>query len=306
MRAIVTGANGFIGTQLRATLAGRGYDVVPIVRADFADSRFEHAVDGADVVIHAAGATRAPTREGLRASNVELTRRVVAAAMQARAKRLVFISSQAAAGPAASLDRPVTEDDQPAPIEAYGESKRDAEVIVRESGLPAVIVRPAAVYGPHDRDFRAMFSLARRGMAIHPGNRDQWISIIHVRDCADAIALAASTPAAEGRTYFLANDEPVQWASLFEIARSASAARPRLDVDIPLPLVQLGAKGGDILARLTGHASLLTSEKVALGRPSFWVCSNARAKRELGFTPRVPLATGIAETYRWYLENGGL
>lgn len=304
MITVVTGANGFIGRHLCTTLARRGYETRPVVRADFTDNRFERIVDGADVLIHAAGATRAPTRAKLRASNVELTRRALDAARKAGVGRFVFVSSQAAAGPAQSLAQPSREEDKPAPVEEYGISKRDAERLVRDSGLSATIVRPAAVYGPGDRDFRAMFSLAHRGLAIHAGNRDQWISIIHVRDCVDGILRAAMSNEAIGREFFLANDEPVQWRTLFDLARAAASSPRLFDVEIPMPLVRLGALMGDAAARLTGRAGLLTTQKVLLGAAPFWVCSNERARRELGFVPATPLATGVAETYRWYVDNG--
>lgn len=306
MRALVTGANGFIGRSLCALLGERGDEVVPIVRADFASGRFERDVRNADVVVHLAAKTRAPTRERLREANVELTRRVLAGAKAGGAKRFVFVSSQAAAGPAPSLDRPKREDDAASPVEAYGESKRRAEQLVTDSGLPFVIARPAAVYGPHDKDFRALFALARRGLAIHAGNRAQWISIIHVRDCVAGLLLAATDDLALGSTYFLANDDPVQWDELFELARDVTGAKRIANIEIPIPFVRLGALFGDIAARVTGNASLLTSEKVELGVAPFWVCSNEKAKRELGFVPRVALRDGISETYRWYLENGGL
>ncbi|HEY4304160.1 MAG TPA: NAD-dependent epimerase/dehydratase family protein [Gemmatimonadaceae bacterium] len=303
---VVTGANGFIGRHLCTTLAQRGHEVRSVVRADYTDNRVEKIISGADVVIHAAGATRAPTVAKLRASNVDLTRRVIAAAKNAGVRRFVFVSSQAAAGPSPALDQPTTEDESPAPVEQYGISKRDAEALVRDSGLSATIVRPAAVYGPGDRDFRAMFVLARRGIAIHAGNREQWVSIIHLRDCVDGIIRAATSDDAIGRTYFLANDDPVQWRTLFDLARSAASARRLFDVEIPLPLVRVGALFGDGAARISGHAGLLTSEKVRLSAPPFWVCSNQGARRELGFIPATPLDVGVAETYRWYLENGGL
>lgn len=306
MVTVVTGANGFIGRHLCTTLAHRGYETRPVVRADFTDNRFERIVDGADILIHAAGATRAPTRAKLRAANVDLTRRAIDAARAAGVKRLVFVSSQAAAGPAHSRDRPIREEDRPAPVEEYGISKRDAEDLVRASGLPATIVRPAAVYGPGDRDFRAMFALARRGLAIHAGNREQWISIIHVRDCVDGIIRVATATAAVGHEYFLANNDPVQWDTLFELARGAASAGRRLNIEIPMPLVRVGALLGDAAARITGHAGLLTTQKVLLSAAPYWICSNERAHRELGFVPATPLAAGIAETYRWYLENGGL
>ncbi|HEY5060299.1 MAG TPA: NAD-dependent epimerase/dehydratase family protein, partial [Gemmatimonadaceae bacterium] len=218
--------------------------------------------------------------------------------------RFVYVSSQAAVGPALSRDAPVDERTPPAPIEEYGRTKLAAEQIVRDSaGIPTAIVRPAAVYGPHDRDFLALFRLAARGVAIHPGNRNQWISIIHVADLVDGIFRAATDTRAVGRTFFLANDEPVQWAELF-CGVAACAGRPlAIDVEMPAALVDAGASLGALASRLTGHATLLTTDKVALSKSPFWICSNARARSELNFLPKLNLQDGLCETYHWYREN---
>jgi nucleoside-diphosphate-sugar epimerase len=305
MIVAVTGANGFIGRHLCAAFRDAGHDVREIVRRDLAEGLDRKLAD-ADVVVHAAGATRAPTRDALRTSIVALTGTVIAAAKRARIGRFVFVSSQAAAGPASNRAKPVVESDPPAPIEEYGRSKRDAEGLVSACGLPFTIVRPAAVYGPGDRDFLPLYRLGRDGMAIHPGNRDQWISIVHVQDCVAGILAASSTLRAVGGTYFLANDEPVQWRTMFELVRAASGARRLVDLEIPMLIVESAAQLGDLAARVSGHAGLLTSEKIALGKPRFWICSNERAKRELGFAPRVALRDGIADAYRWYAANGRL
>jgi hypothetical protein len=98
----------------------------------------------------------------------------------------------------------------------------------------------------------------------------------------------------------------VQWGSLFELVGGIASATFLFDIQIPMPLVRLGALFGDAVARITGRAGLLTTEKVRLGAAPFWVCSNERARDELGFTPATPLDVGLAETYRWYLDNGGL
>ena len=102
MIAAVTGANGFIGQHLVRRFSGAGWEARAVVRRDFDIESGELArrFDGADVVVHAAGATRTPTEAGLRDSNVRLTARVIEAAQRAGVGRLVFISSQAAAGPA--------------------------------------------------------------------------------------------------------------------------------------------------------------------------------------------------------------
>ena len=304
MIVAVTGANGFIGRHLTSALARRGHEARAIVRADMAGGRLPDLLAGADVVIHAAAATRAPTHEALRRSNVELTGDVLDAARTARVGRFVFISSQAAAGPATSRARPVREDDAPVPIDEYGRTKLAAERIVSASGLPFTIVRPAAVYGPGDRDFAVLFRLARLGIAIHPGNRAQWISLLHVDDCVAGIIATADSTAAIGRTYFLANDEPVQWGTLFAMARDAMGAAAVIDVEIPRAIVAVAALAGDVAGRVTGRASLLSTDKVALAVPRFWICSNARARVELDFRPRVELALGFAATAAGSTVNG--
>jgi nucleoside-diphosphate-sugar epimerase len=307
MIVAITGANGFIGQHLCERFAERGDVVRQIVRRDLDSPSIGETFDGVDVIVHAAGATRAPTRALLRASNVELTRRVVDLARRSNVARFVFVSSQAAAGPASFLDAPVTEDMSPAPIEAYGRSKLDAEHVVRSAeGMSWVIVRPAAVYGPRDRDFLALLRLARHGIAIHAANRTQWVSIIHVRDVVDGIVHAAILPRAVGGTFFLANEAPVQWAEVFRSAARVARRRLIVDVEIPAWLVEVGAAAGDVLARVAGSAGLLTSEKVALTKPRFWICSSERAKRELGFVPRIGLQEGLTETHDWYRTHGWL
>src|SRR6185437_10574655 len=184
-------------------------------------------------------------------------------------------------------------------IEAYGRSKLDAESLLRAaSDLEAVVVRPSSVYGPGDRDFPIVFALASRGVAIHPANRDQWISIVHVSDLVEGMLRAATESAAAGRTYFLANDDPVQWDTIFRMSAAMAGRRLWLDVEIPRPVITLAAHVGDAVARLTGRAGLITSEKVKMARPRFWICTNARARRELGFDPAVPLEEGMRAAQR--------
>src|SRR5262249_41289120 len=213
----------------------------------------------------------------------------------------------AAAGPAMFLNTPVSEHTPPSPIDAYGHSKLDAErVIHRVFGESLVIVRPAAVYGPHDRDFLAMFRLSRHGLAVHAANREQWISIVHVDDLSRGVMLASTSSDAIGRTFFMANDRPVQWRDLFRSAAEAAGKTLRADVEVPRWLVRAGAMAGDLMSRVTGKAGLLTSGKVALTAPPYWICSSARIREELGFMARIPLQQGISDTYRWYRTHGWL
>lgn len=306
MIAAITGANGFIGQHLVTRFEAARWTVRPIVRRDFADGRLRDLLAGADVVVHAAGATRAPRPRDLDRSNVDLTAHLLREASESRVRRFIFVSSQAAAGPAISLETPTTEQTTPTPIDAYGRSKLAAEQLVRSADLEHVIVRPVSTYGPGDRDFLEMFRLARRGIAIHPGNRDHWLSIINVNDLATAIVACATSLDAVGKTFFLGAEEPVRWCDLFRDAALASGTRLAIDVEVPATLVRVAGRFGDIVARATGRAGLMTSEKIALSRPRYWVCSSNRARREIGFAPSVDLQTGLSEAYHWYRTAGWL
>ena len=304
MIAAITGANGFIGQHLVRRFTEAGWQTRAVIRADYESDTLARIFADADVVVHAAGATRAPTHQQLYAANVELTKRTLDAARASHAGRFVYISSQAAAGPAPSRDGPVDETTPPAPIEEYGRTKLAAERVVRDSaGIPTVIVRPSAVYGPRDRDFLSLHRLAAHGAAIHAGNRNQWISIIHVGDLAHGIFAAATETRAVGRTYFFANDEPVQWPTLYRNVATCAGRSLAFDLEVPPVLVDAGATVGDWMARLTGRATLLTTDKVALGKPPFWICSSARARAELNFFAKIQLQNGLCETYHWYREN---
>jgi len=306
MIVAITGANGFIGQHLVRQFRERRWEVREVLRADFDGDRVRDLLGGANAVVHAAGATRRPTVDGLRDANVGLTQRVVEAARASGVGRFVYVSSLAAVGPAVSHDQPVSEATQASPVEAYGQSKLDAEELVRTSGVPWTIVRPAAVYGPGDKDFLELFRVAQRGVAVHAGNRSQWFSILHVSDLVDAIVSATETDEAARRIYCLANETPVQWADLFSLAAKCAGRELWLDVELPSWLVDAGAFVGDIVAKITGSASLLSSGKVALAKPKAWVCSSALAREELALGPGTPLDRGFCETYRWYVEQGWL
>jgi len=277
-----------------AALERDGHAVRPIVRSDFASNRLASALEGVDVVVHCAAATRDPSHGALRRSNVELTQRVIEAALATRVGRLVFISSQAAAGPATSRNDAVRESDAPHPVEEYGRTKLAAEYLVQASGIPYVILRPAAVYGPDDRDFAALFAGARRGIALHAANRAQWISIIHVDDCVRGIIASVQSSGAENRTYFLANADPVQWDELFRLAAAAFGKKLWLDLEVPAGIVRVAALLGDAAGRLTGKQPLLSSEKIRLARDPYWICSPDLAATELGFRSAISLPNGIA------------
>ncbi|HEU5304939.1 MAG TPA: NAD(P)-dependent oxidoreductase, partial [Gemmatimonadales bacterium] len=182
MKALVTGATGFVGSHLAETLCQRGYEVtalarspvkaaalanqgVRVVRGDLHDTAaLDRAVEGQDVVYHVAGVVAARDEAEFLRGNREGTRNIVAAAERGQRPRFVLVSSLAAAGPA-PRGAPLTGGEAPRPVTAYGRSKLAAEQTVAASSLRWSIVRPPIVYGPRDREILKVFRLARLRIA---------------------------------------------------------------------------------------------------------------------------------------------
>ncbi|HEX7939381.1 MAG TPA: NAD-dependent epimerase/dehydratase family protein [Gemmatimonadaceae bacterium] len=322
MIAVVTGASGFIGRNLVRRLLSRGAEVRCLVRprggrapegaaafpVSYDDQRSLdrcHAFDGADVVFHLGGATRAVGERQFERANVAPTRMLLRAITERRAgPRFVYVSSQSAAGPAAP-GQSVTEDDAPAPREAYGRSKLAAERVVQgfSDRVSTTIVRPCAVFGPWDSGFLALFRLARAGWLIYPGVERHEMSLLYVDDVVDGLVSAAREKAAIGRTYFLASRSTVTWGQLGQHISAALGVSPRA-VNLPIGLVSAASVVGEWVGRLTGTAPLLSKSRAVLAAQPRWVCSGSRAGIEIHFNPARALPDAIRETYLWYVQSG--
>lgn len=253
-------------------------------------------------VIHCAGATKAQPLSGFYTINQIGTRNVVEAvnATRGQVRRLVHISSLAAAGPA-TAKAPAREEDPPRPVSEYGKSKLAGELEVRERcRAEHVIVRPPAVYGPRDGEFLRLFRSVQAHLLPSPPGQ-QALSLVYVRDLAAAVVAVLEPPAAANRTYFVASPEVVTAKAM---GQEIAAALGTWTLPLPLPsaCLWLACLVEEIKSRCTGRANVLSLQKYAELRAPGWVCDPSRLRRELGLECSTLLRTGIRETLSWYRQ----
>lgn len=320
--AVITGASGLLGGNLAVELLARGFSVratkrsstkvahlegyaIEWVPGDLDDERaLAVAFRGADVVFHCAAMVSIlakPTPE-LVAANVQGTRNVLSAFAEAKAGRLVHVSTTAAVG--VSRDgKPSDESatwnfDEFGLADGYSITKRDAEHAVKaaaDGGLDAVIVNPGYMFGPLDAKPSSgslLVDVARRKIpGVVPGKN----SFCDARDVAAGM-IAAFEKGARGERYILAG-ENLGYAEVFErAARIAGVSPPRRRV----PYVGALALGlfGDVSAAL-GRMPLVTTTTVRYGFSDRFVFSSERARRELGYHNR-PLDDSIRDAFDWF------
>ncbi len=326
MKAAVTGATGFVGSHLVDALLARGASVSCLVRSldkarragldkgcrllegDLDDASAVRALaEGADVLFHVAGAVTVTSGGNGQFARVnrEGTERVVEAARESHVRRLVYVSSLAASGPS-RRGAPLLDAGAGQPVTPYGQSKLAGEDVVRAAGIPFAIVRPPSVYGPRDHNqFLPAFRLARSGWAPVLGDGLQELSLIHVRDLAEALLAVAQAPRAEGRTYHAAHPAVVTQRELFAAVGRAVGRKVRI-VPLPRPVVWAVLYAVGTVADLVGSGTVLRPTKAAELFAPAWTCSSVPLRSDTGWTARLPLDDGLAETARWYREAGWL
>ena len=326
MRVFLTGATGFVGRHVAESLASGGHELRCLVRsreraAHLVDAGHElvvgglldepvvsRAVEDVDAVVHVAGLIAARSRDQMRRVNVTGAGQLAAACRAASSlpRRFVLISSLAAGGPSAVDGGGVREDDEPRPVSCYGESKLDGERAVQRAlpdGTALTVIRPPAVYGPHDRGIYEFFRAASRGVCLRLGSQPRAVSIVHGADLAEGVRLALEGAVAAGRTYYVADADSHAMDDL--LARIVSAVgRKAISLRVPDLAVRVAGAVAEEIARLRGAVPTFSRDKVREFLAPGWVCDSTRAHEELGWKPARTLDEGLRETADWYRAAG--
>ncbi|MGM9428205.1 UDP-glucose 4-epimerase family protein [Hydrogenophaga sp. MI9] len=281
----VTGASGFVGSALCRHLQTLGHPVVPLLRTprpEWPGARivgelgpetdWTNALQGVDVVVHCAARAHIPLRPGpqdleiCRRINVEGTRSLAQAAVRSGVQRLVHVSSIKVLGESSPPGAPLRADSPPAPEDAYGVSKQEAELalqaVTAQTGLQTVIVRPPLVYGPGVKaNFLRLMQAVHRGVPLPLGSVHNLRSMVALDNLTDLLALCAVHPAAAGQTFLVSDGQDLSTPDLIRGMAQALGRPARL---LPFPPSWLRLAG-----RLTGRADqverLIGSLQVDIG-----------------------------------------
>ena len=278
---LVTGGNGFIGSAVVGELALRGLavrsserslPVTPLTHVDYAlapalgrDANWEDSLRGVATIIHTAARVhvmRDHSTDALseyRRVNVEGTLSLAEQAAKAGVKRFVFLSSIKVNGGETEPGRPFTEADAPSPKDAYGVSKLEAELglkqLAMKTGMEVVILRPTMVYGPGVKgNFARMMRVVSMGIPLPLKSVNNRRSMISLKNGVDLILCAAQHEKAAGNTYLMSDGDDLSTPELLRRLGAAMAKPPR-QYPFPPTIMELGAellKQRDIAQRLIG------------------------------------------------------
>ena len=337
MRALVTGATGMVGRHIAERLRADGWTVramvrnpdsglarelsdlgVELVRGDVLDQpAFVDAARGSDVVFHTAAEIFTRGWDAYRTVNVDGTRNAISAAAGANA-RLLQLSSVAVYGSESRYlgERQGAKTSEDLPLlplyekAYYARSKRESEELVmaahRTGRIWATAVRPDVIYGRYDRQFVPRLArMLRWGIVPLLAGGGSTLAIVHAAAVADGAIRAATSDAAGGRAYNLANDFDVTVREFFTYGARGLGVTPHF-VPVPLGLARGGLRALKVTARLAtlGRARIGGSTAVDfLSRDNPFTSERARA--ELGWSPAVVPADGVADAFAWWKARRG-
>ena len=326
MRVALTGVTGYTGGRVLEALSARGDDLSVLVRPAADPGRVAGArarvvpgdlsqedalarlVEGCDAVVHIAAVYRTAGHpdDYYREVNVAGTRRLLEAAARAGVGRFVHTSTVGVHG---HVTHPPADESTPlAPGDIYQQTKAEADDLAlrfgRERGLPVVVVRPGAIYGPGETRLLKLFRAIARGRYAIVGSGRAFYHPVYIDDLVAGFLLALDRPGVSGEAYILAGPRYVTQSELAALVARHTGGRV-LPVHVPAAPVRWAAALVEALCVPFGVEPPLHRRRV-----EFWTKSRAfsieKARRLLGYAPQVDVEEGVARTAAWYKAAGWL
>jgi len=322
----LTGASGYTGGRLLAALRDRGDEVSVLVRArslsdavrlrasrvvegDLADAEaLDRLVSGQDAVLHVAAVYRTAGHpdDYYREVNVRGTGRLLEAAARHGVRRFVHTSTVGVHG---HVENPPADEVAPlAPGDIYQETKAEGEALAfdyhRRRGVPVSVVRPGAIYGPGETRLLKLFRAIARGRYAIVGSGRTFYHPVYIDDLVKGYLLALDRDQAVGEAFLICGPSYVSQQDLAALVAKHTGGRV-LPFRIPARPIQWA---GDLVEAIC--VPLGIEPPLHRRRVDFWTKSRAfridKARRLLGYDPKVGLDEGIARTAAWYREAGWL
>ncbi|MEN6444424.1 MAG: NAD-dependent epimerase/dehydratase family protein [Candidatus Cloacimonas sp.] len=323
MKIAITGANGFVGSNLVKHFLSTGFEVKALIRAS-ASSAFippqaqiervdynnpislSTALRGIDIIIHNAGKTKALNSEQMFKANVGITEKIVSVMNNLpEQQQLIYLSSQAATLPCQN-NVPLKEDEPCAPITCYGKSKLAAEqMIQKQCKKNYTIIRPCSIYGCGDKDFLQLFKMVSWGFGFKIGRKDKLLNMIYVSELAQFVELCVNNPAAYSQIFF-ATDGHIYRQS--EIVKAIAKALNKNPVVITIPefLALPVFYAGDLYGRIFHKEVVINREKMKEIMADAWLADIGKAREILHWNPIANLEEHLKETAKCYRALGWL
>ncbi len=324
MRVAVTGGTGYTGGRLLERLRTHGHEVTALARASArrpdtagvawvegdlsSPDALARLVEGADAVVHVAAVYRTAGHPDAyyRDVNVGGTERLLEASARAGVRRFVHTSTVGVHG---DVRHPPADESAPfEPGDVYQETKAEAEVLAlrrgRERRLDVVVVRPGAIYGPGETRLLKLFRAIARGRYAIVGSGRPHYHPVYIDDLLDGYELALAHPAAPGEAFIVAGPRSVSQADLAAAVARHTGGRV-LPLRIPAAPIQFV---GDLVEAVC--VPLEIDPPLHRRRVDFWTKNRSfsidKARRVLGYAPKVDVEEGVARTAAWYRQAGWL
>ncbi len=317
--AVITGANGFVGSHLTEYLLSKNYEVHAIVRRS---SNMQWIKDlpiqvhpigienietlkpvlaKANYIFHIAGVVKAKDWAEYYEGNVNTTKNILEAAIgNDQLKRIVVTASLACSAPTVP-GKPVNEETLSNPLTFYGKSKLEQEQLTLsyKDILPVTVLRPPVVFGERDTEVFLFFKTMKMGIFPSLGFDEKTLSLVYIKDLVRGMEMAATSENSKGQQYFIGGQkDEYTWKEMADIS-AKYLGKKYIRIRVPHFMVHMVAHISEWVAHITGDTATINTQKANEMVQSSWSCESKKAERDFGYKAIYPLDEAIKNTITW-------